>query len=240
MRKTIKLLLFLMIVSISTSYAQSMFGFLKKADDFLSTYSMKGSVDYEKIHSNISEIDELYDMIGKIELTNSSDAEKKAFYINAYNLIVIHQIATYYPLKSALDKSGFFDKQKHLVAGESLTLDGIEKGKVILKYGDPRVHFAFSCAAKGCPPLASFAFIPDELDDQLETRTKKAINNDYFIRVNPSEEKVEISKIFDWYKKDFTKNGSTVLSYINRYRDEKIPTDYRISYYEYDWALNDM
>ncbi|MEM6360586.1 MAG: DUF547 domain-containing protein, partial [Bacteroidota bacterium] len=48
---------------------------------------------------------------------------KNAFFVNAYNLIVIYQVAKFYPLKSPLDRSGFFDRVKHTVAGESITLN---------------------------------------------------------------------------------------------------------------------
>ena len=61
-----------------------------------------------------------------MDLSSASAESKKAFYINAYNLIVIYQVSKFYPLKSPLDKSGFFDKVKHQVAGEALTLNALE------------------------------------------------------------------------------------------------------------------
>jgi len=53
------------------------------------------------------------------------------------------------------------------------------------------------------------------------------------------DNKVLISKIFDWYKKDFTQNGMSVLEWINQYRNQKIPSGYSLGYYEYNWSLNE-
>ncbi|GAA5021122.1 hypothetical protein GCM10011506_03350 [Marivirga lumbricoides] len=201
---------------------------------------MKGKVNYKSLKDNFSEVDKLYSSLQSIDLSKSTEAQVKAFYINAYNLIVIHQIAKYYPLKSALDRNGFFDKVKHDVAGESLTLDQIEKGKVILKFRDPRVHFAFSCAATGCPELANFAFNPENLEEQLVSRTTRAVNNPEFIKVDNQTKKVNVSMIFKWYEKEFLEGNATVLAYINKYRTQKIPGDYSIQFYDYDWSLNSL
>ena len=106
-------------------------------------------------------------------------------------------------------------------------------------YKDARFHFALACAAKSCPPLASFAFLPTTLDKQLTERTTQALNNPNWIKVNDSQKKVELSKIFEWYKKDFTADSKSEIEWINQFRKEKIPTTYAVGFYEYDWRLNE-
>jgi len=220
------------------AYRQELKDFNQQANQFLKKYVMDGKVDYKNLKNNFDEVDQLYKSLATININTLSDNEIKALYINAYNIIVIRQITEYYPLKSALDKNGFFDKVKHNVGGEMLTLDQIEKGKVIIPYGDPRVHFAFSCAAIGCPELADFAFTADNLDAKLNERTRNSINNPDFIKVNNQENKVEISMIFKWYDRDFKMKAENVMAYINKYRNQKIPSNYDYSFYEYDWGLN--
>jgi len=219
---------------------ESVNAFNKSADNFLKQYVVGGKIDYKNLKKRFSEIDQLYKSLAQVDLDNMSDADIKAFYINAYNIIVIRQITDYYPLKSALDKNGFFDKVKHNVGGESLTLDQIEKGKVIIPFKDPRVHFAFSCAAQGCPELANFAFMGATIDQQLEKRTKNAINNPDFIMVKADKKEVKLSMIFKWYEKDFTLEAPSVMAYINKYRTQKIPASYDTSFYPYDWSLNNL
>ena len=117
-------------------------------------------------------------------------------------------------------------------------MNDLENGKIRPEYKDARIHFVLVCAAKGCPKIASFAYFPGKLDQQLDAQTKKAMDDTYFIRVNKGDKKVEVSKIFEWYKEDFTNSGKTILEYVNAYRSEKIPADYAVSQYEYDWQLN--
>lgn len=210
--------------------------FTKDINDFLGNYTSGGMVDYEKIKNNPQDLAELIQVVATKDLNSASKDELKAFYINAYNLIVIKAIASKYPVKSPMDIPGLFDKVKYQVAGEKLTLNELEKKKLLEPYQDARIHFAVVCAAKGCPKIAPFAYEAGKIEQQLEERTKLAINDPYFIRVKQGQKKVEVSQIFEWYKGDF----KSILPYLNKYRKEKIPASYAVTYYPYDWALNDI
>lgn len=238
MKKFIIGLLFIVTngVYASTSVTQ----FIQGADQLLKKEVKQGQVDYQNIKNNFQFIDKLYQQIRNTTLDGATENEKKAFYINAYNIIVIHEIAKYYPLKSPMDKSGFFDQVKHRIAGEELTLNALESKKIVRPYQDPRIHFALACAAKSCPSLASFAYVPEKLDEQLDARTRLSLNDPEFIRADQQKKNVEVSKIFDWYKNDFTQNGQSILDFINKYRDHKIPADFKVNFYEYNWQLNDQ
>ncbi|MEM9672338.1 MAG: DUF547 domain-containing protein [Cyclobacteriaceae bacterium] len=214
--------------------------FTEGTDQLLEGHVKDGLVDYQALAKEQESVKELYQQIGSMSLDGASDAEKKAFYINAYNIITIYQIIENYPVKSPMNINGFFDKKKHQVAGESLTLNQLEKERLLKNHFDARAHFVLVCAALSCPPLADFAYQAEQLDEQIEEKTRQALNNPEFIRVNKGKKKVLVSKIFDWYKSDFTKDQSSVLAYINQYRDEKIPDSYKLGYYEYDWSLNDQ
>lgn len=229
----------LLTIGSISAQAQSPEEFSKHADSFFKKYVSDGAVSYSKIKQNIVEVEGLYQEVGKMNLEKANDAAKKAFFINAYNVIVIYWVAKHYPLKSPLDNSGFFDKVKHSVAGESLTLNALEIKKLLNTYKDARVHFTLACAAQSCPPLASFAYTPDALDQQLTERTAKALNNPNWLKVQPGKKTVQASKIFDWYNKDFTGGGKSLIEWINQYKKEKIPANYAVGYYEYDWSLND-
>jgi hypothetical protein len=219
--------------------AAGIVSFNTEADAFFKKYVSNGLVAYRSVKKNILETEGLYKKIGEAELKGMSDLEKKAFYINAYNIIVIYWVAKNYPLKSPLDYIGFFDVVKHKVAGEEMTLNELETEKLLLVFKDPRIHFALSCAARGCPPLAAFAYLPSSLDKQLDERTTQALNNPNWIKVYPAQMRVELSKIFEWYRKDFLGTGKTAIEWINQFRKEKIPASYAVGFYEYDWGLNE-
>jgi len=222
------------------SNAADMTNFTAEADRFFRTYVEDGAVSYAKIQAKMIEAESLYKQIGLMKLEGVNDNTKKAFYVNAYNLIVIYWVTKHFPLRSPLDDSGFFDKVKHNVAGEMLTLNALEIKKLLLPYKDARFHFVLACAAKSCPPLASFCYRPETIDQQLTERTKLSINNNSWLRVDQGQKTVGLSKIFEWYKGDFTINGQSTIDWINKFRNEKIPKGYSVEYYEYDWRLNDQ
>lgn len=212
--------------------------FLDSTDSFMKKWVKQGDIDYNKLKANPEEINSLKKMIAKMDIVGMSNKQQKAFYINAYNLLVIHQIIENYPLKSAMDQSGFFDAIKHKVAGSPATLDRIEKGFLILRFGDPKIHFALACASKSCPDLASFAYRPEKLDEQLEERTRLGLNSGKIVNINSAEKKIWLSKIFLWYMRDFEGNQEGVLKFINSYSRTKLP-NWSTGYMEYDWTLNE-
>ena len=210
--------------------------FFESADQFFKTYVNDGRVDYQRLVDDPTDLDDLYYQINQLDLKGKSESFEKAFYINAYNILVIKQVVDLYPIKSPLENNGFFNATRHVVAGKKKTLDGVEKETLLKKYPDPRIHFAVVCAAVGCPPIYSGAFTPGNVDQLLEERTKYALNDDYFTRA--SENKLELSQIFNWYKSDFITKGAGLRDFVNQYRTNKIPEGVKVSFYEYDWNLN--
>lgn len=211
--------------------------FFNEVNSFLEKNVKNGLVDYQQVSTDES-LMLLIKKIQKADLSSASDNTKKAFYINAYNLYVINLVSYYYPTKSPMDISGFFDNKRIKVAGQELTLNQLEKSNLLKPYSDPRFHFVLVCGAMGCPPITDFAYTPDNLEAQLEQQTRKAANDPSFIKVNNN--KVELSQIFRWYIDDFGGNKASSLDFINSYRNTPIGSSADIDYYQYDWALNDV
>jgi len=162
----------------------------------------------------------------------------KAFWINAYNVMVIKSVVENYPVSSPMDVAGFFDKKKHKVGGKSVTLNEIENSILRKKFPDARLHFALVCAARSCPPIINKAYTSSNIESLLTQQTKKALNNASFLKVNKASKKAEFSKIMEWYGSDFKREASDLIAYANKYRTEKIPSDYKVSFYSYNWKLN--
>lgn len=199
-----------------------------------------GFVDYKSFKSDEAELNSF---ISYLEQTSPdiswSINKKKAFWINAYNAYTIKLILENYPLKSIMDikkegKSAWkipFVK----VGGNIYTLDHIEHKILREKLFDPKIHVGVNCASGSCPKLGNVAFTEENVDAEL-TKLMKAFVNDV-TRNKLSKKKVQISEIFNWFKGDFTKNGS-VVDYLNQFSDTEIKSNARISYLKYDWTLN--
>lgn len=229
-------LILICFLSVSFSvYSQTIFN---TSNDFFQTYVKNGEVDYRSIKA--TEIKELTELFSTQNISNWSEVQKKVFYINAYNFYVVKIVKENYPVNSPMDVSGFFDKIKVNVSGEQKTLNEIENEILRKNFNDARLHFVLVCGAVSCPVIIDEAYFPSNLEELLTRQTKLALNNNNFIRVNTEERKVDISEIFKWYEEDFKSEYSSVLDFINNYRQEKIPLDYKVGYYTYDWSLNDV
>jgi hypothetical protein len=231
---TIALILIAQLSLQSQAITQS---FFDEVHSFMSTEVTNGTLDYASLQSN-STLKSLMKQIKGANLDQADDATKKAFYINAYNLHVINQAVSNYPLSSVQEVKGFFDGKKITVAGRNRTLNDLEKKELLKPYNDGRLHFVLVCGALGCPPITNFAYRPEQLDAQLDKQTRLALNDKNFIQTSPG--KIGLSQIFKWYPTDFGKNLDGVLDFINKYRNTPLSKSDKVSYYNYDWSLNDI
>lgn len=201
----------------------------------------EGNVNYAAIKRNPLELQGLLKRIAAFDAASATPTDREAFYLNAYNLLVIGEVVAHYPLESVQKVPGFFDKNLVSVAGEKMTLNELEAKKLRQPYADPRVHFALVCGAKGCPRLSRTAYAATQLDAQLTTQARKVLQDPTFIRVDTKAGKVQLSQIFKWYEADFKASGKTGVAYVNQFREGKaIPATYAVDYYVYDWALNNQ
>ena len=188
-----------------------------------------------------------------------SRAQQMAFLINAYNAFTVEKVLGRYPdLKSIRDFGTVFgnpwkDKFFRLLGAEA-SLDGLEHGRLRAKgvFDEPRVHFAVNCASIGCPMLREEAYVASRLEAQLEEQARRFLSDRTRNRFDAAADKLVVSKIFDWYKEDWTSGFKGINSreqYFGRYAglltDDPLQQG-RISaqqamlaFAEYDWSLND-
>lgn len=234
-----KLFIFILLFSSGLMKAQDTSQFFMSADEFFNTYVENGRVKYAEIKQNPKLLNELLSQAKKFEVSPDNPEEYKAFWINAYNLAVINGIVKKYPVDSPLDIAGFFDEQKHSLGLQSVTLDEVEHKILFGNFPDEeRFHFVLVCAAQSCPPLISEAYKPETLEKQLETQTRKALNDPDFVRLKNN--KVLFSEIMNWFREDFASGGKTLIEYTNQYRKVPIPKDLETGFYKYNWKLNKL
>lgn len=199
-----------------------------------------GRVDYQSLKNNETLLDNYLAYIQNNEPTKDwSSNKKKAFWINTYNAYTIKIILNNYPLKSIRDikidgKTAW--KIPFVKVGQKrYTLDQIEHEILRKKFNDPRIHVGINCASVSCPRLWNFAFTEDNIASSLDNLMKEFINDT--TRNKISKKNVALSEIFNWFSKDFIKNG-TIISYFNTYAAIKISEKASIKYLTYDWSLN--
>ncbi|HUP98305.1 MAG TPA: DUF547 domain-containing protein [Usitatibacter sp.] len=200
-----------------------------------------------------------YSRVPRAEFDGWSMPQQQAFLINAYNAFTIEKILTRYPdIKSIRDFGTVFGnpwKDKFFtLLGQASSLDHVEH-EILRRegaYDEPRVHVAVVCASIGCPMLRDEAFTPEKLEAQLADGMRRFLSDRTRNRYNAQARRLEVSRIFDWYGKDFEKGHkgfASVKATLARYADQLAdrPEDRAavreqkadVAFLDYDWALND-
>jgi hypothetical protein len=184
------------------------------------------------------------------EFNSWSRSQRMAFLINAYNAFTVQLIVDNYPVDSIKDIGGVFDnrwKRKFFnLLGQPSYLDQIEH-EMLRKpgaYNEPRVHFAVNCASVGCPMLREEAYVAERLEAQLAQQAERFLSDRSRNRAQGG--KLEVSRIFDWFKEDFAPREQFFAKYAKLLSDD--PAQQKLvaegkapfSFLEYDWSLNDV
>ncbi len=198
--------------------------------------------------------------VTKAEFDAFSKPQQQAFLMNTYNAFTIVKILQRYPnIKSIRDFGSVIGnpwKDKFIkLLGDTKTLDNIEHDMLRAEgvYNEPRVHAAVVCASIGCPMLRNESFTPEKLEAQLEDGFKRFLSDRTRNRYNKDSKVLEVSKIFEWYKKDFEKNHkgySNLEATLAKYADQLADSaedraavkgaKVTVKYLDYDWSLNDI
>lgn len=208
----------------------------------------EGQVDYTKLKANPEKFEAYLDLLAVANPATLSYNAQLAFWVNAYNALVIKGVVDHYPITSVRKVklfNGFFSRLKFQAAGKTYTLNQIEHGIIRTEFVDPRVHFILVCASSSCPPLWNRAYTAETIEERLETATLNFIRNPEQVRIDRAERRVYLSKIFKWYKDDFKEGYEGVADFLADYllpEDAEFlaSTDVKFRYLDYDWTLNDQ
>jgi hypothetical protein len=229
----------------------------------------RGRVDYAGLARDRADLDAYYARLAAVSPDSHpalfpTEADRLAYWINAYNATVIVVVLHHYPIASVRDVgypmfffyplAGFFYVQRVELGGERTNLYDLENRIIRGRFDDPRIHFALNCASISCPRLPARAFHPETLDAQLDAETRRFVSEARNVDVDPEAREVTLSAIFDWYEDDFT-------GWLSRHRPDHDPTlpgyvslylsperaralagcgDCETRFADYDWGLNDQ
>ncbi len=195
-------------------------------------------VDYRALKEN-GKLEVAYQQLSNFPVKSLSNKEEKlAFYINAYNILALKMVLDHWPVDSIKDVgsliSPVWGKSAGSIDGKTVSLDEIEN-KTLRPMDEPRIHFAIVCASVSCPDLRNTPYTASNLNAQLNDQVQQFLSNaDKGLRIDDNS--IQISRIFDWFEKDFKPVGG-VEAFIRHYRADlpKLPLKDDINY---DWNVN--
>lgn len=131
--------------------------------------------------------------------------EALAYWLNCYNAGALHLAAAALEAgtSTVLRVPGAFDRPWIAVAGEVLSLNAIEHGK-IRRFGDPRIHGALVCGSVSCPTLRHEPYRGATLDEQLDAQFRTFLAGGG-ASLDRGQGALRLSRIFLWYGGDFTR-----------------------------------
>lgn len=198
--------------------------------------SEQGNVNYKGLKTDRKA---LLNYISSLSENTPNDSwtkeEKLAYWINAYNAMTIDLILRHYPLESIKDIKDPWDQRYWKLDKKWYNLNEIEH-EILRKMNDPRIHFGIVCASFSCPKLQNEAFEASRIDAQLTLATKAFLNDSN--RNEISGNNIKLSKIFQWFAKDFKQNG-TLIDFLNLYSTTEISAKAKKSFKDYNWNLNE-
>ncbi|MFD2543369.1 DUF547 domain-containing protein [Lacinutrix gracilariae] len=198
--------------------------------------SENGNVNYIAFKNNPTELQDYITALGNNMPTDTwTKKDKLAYWINAYNALTIDLIIKNYPVKSIKDIKNPWDQKLWKLGEKWYNLNEIEH-EILRKMNEPRIHFAIVCASFSCPKLQNQAFTASNLEEQLNSATKAFLADSN--RNEIASDSIKISKIFQWFSKDFKQNGS-LIDFLNTYSEVQISSNAKKSYKTYNWNLND-
>lgn len=206
-----------------------------------------GHVDYKGFVEDEKALNSYLSILSNNHPDKTWDSnDRLAFWINAYNAFTVKLIVKNYPVESIKELGGSiykintpWDIKFIKIGDETYDLNNIESGIIRKEFDDPRIHFAVNCASVSCPKLRNEAYVGSKLDEQLDDQARYFVNNKTKNQIKSSK-KAKISKIFRWYKGDFTDSGMSIIEYINQYAEVKLKPNATLDYLDYSWDLNEQ
>jgi hypothetical protein len=237
-------------------------------DQILDTYVRDGYVYYHALQTDRGKLDRYVAQLGTVHEAGLSEPARLAFWLNAYNAIVLQTVIDHYPVPrrtadypahSIRQVPGAFERLTHQVAGRRLTLDEIEQ-TVLPAFHDPRVYFAIGRGAVGGGRLRSEAFSAEALESELAEVARECVTRPVCVHLDSAADALAASAIFSWRESDFvsayadralpvyaSRSGieRAVLAFVEpallaSERAFLARNTFHVAYSPFDWSLNDL
>jgi type II secretory pathway pseudopilin PulG len=240
----------------------------KTFDQILDLYVRDGMVYYRALKLERAKLDGFVNLIAATNPDKLSREERLAFWLNAYNALVLRTVIDHYPIptrssayppRSIRQIPGAFERLPHKVGGRTLTLDQIEQA-VLPEFQDPRVYLALGRGAVGSGRLRSEAYTPELVQKQLTEVAEECLSRPTCVQIDRDSGRIDVNSVFSWREKEFSaayadkappafSDRSPIERAIVAFIQPKLLTiereflaknTFQVTYKPFDWSLNDL
>jgi hypothetical protein len=238
-------------------------------DQILDLNVRDGYVYYRALQSSRGSLDRYVASLNVPSATYEAwgNDAKMAFWINAYNAVVLQAVIGRYPIRgtsatfpasSIRQVPGAFEN-KHRIAGRSVSLDDIDK-KILPEFKDPRALLALGRGAIGSGRLRSEAYTAARLAAQLDGIRAEFVSEEHMLKVDRSAGQISATPILSWHEAAFVAAYDrdpagafasrspierALLAFVMPHllpleRDFAEQNQFKVVFHPFDWRLNDL
>ena len=193
-----------------------------------------GLVDYEHLQNHREPLDRF---LGKLSVAGpgtrpelfKTRGDRAAFWINAYNALVLRFVLERYPAETmyGLSDPALEADYQFPVDGQMSNLQRIKERINEVCQNDTRVMFCLCAAARGAPPLADEPYYGYDLERRLRETARAAVNNGNIVRIDHVNRKLLVwldlfsaqQEIIARYERRYRTHGAALLTVLNTFAD---------------------
>jgi Protein of unknown function, DUF547 len=187
--------------------------------------------------------------LARLPISSYDRPEQLAYWINLYNALVVRVVLDHYPISSIRDvapasaqsSAGPWDQKLVEIEDQPVSLGDIQNRILRPIWRDPRVLYALSCGAVGCPNLQPEPYQAERLEHQLSKAAMAYVNDPRCIRIE--DDRLGVSSLYRWYAPDFGGPDTAIINHLMAYAEPKLAMQLerfeKVSDDGFDWRLND-
>ena len=240
----------------------------KTYDELLDLNVRDGLVYYRALKAERGRLDAYINALASATIDSSSRDEQMAFWVNAYNALVLKTVVDHYPIpqrtaeypaRSIRQIPGAFERTVHRAAGRMVTLDQIEQ-TILSEFHDPRVYLLLGRGAIGGGRLHSEVHTAAGLEMHLKDAVAECVTRAQCIEIDRANNQINVSPIFSWRAQEFIAAYASatpevfatrspveraILGFIQPHlltteREFLEKNQFKVVFKPFDWSLNDL
>ena len=176
----------------------------------LASHVREGLVDYDALLTQREPLERYYALVSETGPTRTPDqfasrTAKTAYWINAYNALVLRAVLEHYPVSTMYDLAlpRLEYDYTFRVDGKVCNLVTIEARMLEDSAQDARTLLATSRAALGTPRLMSEPFRADTLENQLTQAAADAFDDPYLLQIDHTTKTILVWQAVLVHQQDF-------------------------------------
>ena len=206
-------------------------------------------VDYNLVtHSYMKQLDQAVDALAHVSPMRMVDKkERVCFWLNAYNLLALKEVADHYPKVAHGLLANDFANRKFTIGGQEITLDQLYRFNLlpVIRSDDPLDIFLACGGRMGYPALLNHVIERSDLLSDRKFAVYQFINNPNNVQFDANHGVFRISLFFQWHEDLLEPTYGPIHAFVNSY----LPAEQQLDLSRadllqtfldhFDWRLND-